>query len=259
MSRGFLGTDATFLADLNLLVQIGMGVALLYGMWLARRKRFKEHKYCQSAVMLLNLVMIALIMAPSFHKQVEPQIPAKLGDSYYAVATVHAVLGTLAELLGLYIVLVAATKILPKGLRFKRYKPWMRTALALWWIVILLGVGTYYFWYVAPESIMTNERAEVVDSKAAVPEKVTVKITNFQFEPKELTITEGTTVEWIDDIGRHTVEADDGSFKSSELVKGGKYEFKFEKQGDFPYFCAYHGEKGGTDMAGLIRVMPATK
>ena len=52
MSKGFLGTNATFLADLNLLVQVAMGVALLYGMRLARRKRFKEHKYCQTAVVL---------------------------------------------------------------------------------------------------------------------------------------------------------------------------------------------------------------
>lgn len=258
MSKGFLGTNATFLADLNLLVQLAMGVALLYGMRLARRKRFKEHKYCQTAVVLLNLVMIALIMAPSFHKQVEPQIPAKLSDSYYAVATIHTILGTAAELLGLYIVLVAATKILPKGLRFKRYKPWMRTALWLWWIVILLGVGTYYIWYVAPEPSAPAQQAAAVVPAAAVPNSVTVKINNFQFEPKELTVTEGTTVEWIDDVGRHTVEADDGSFKSPDLLKGGKYEFKFDKEGDYPYFCGYHGEMGGKDMAGIIRVMPAS-
>jgi plastocyanin/uncharacterized membrane protein YozB (DUF420 family) len=259
MSKGFLGTNATFLADLNLLVQIAMGVALLYGMRLARRKRFKEHKYCQTAVMLLNLVMIFLIMAPSFHKQVQPQIPTKLGDAYYSVATIHAGLGTLAEVLGIYIVLVAATKILPKALRFKRFKRWMRIELALWWIVILLGVGTYYFWYVAPEPTATTQKVAAVEPTATALNKATVKITNFQFEPKELTVTEGTTVEWIDDIGRHTVEADDGSFKSPELVKGGTYEHKFEQQGEYPYFCGYHGDKGGKEMAGLIRVMPASK
>ena len=258
MSKGFLGTNATFLADLNLLVQVGMGVALLYGMRLARKKRFKEHKYCQTAVMILNLVMIFLIMAPSFHKQVQPQIPARLGDAYYGVAAVHAGLGTLAEVLGIYIVLVAATKILPRALRFKRFKRWMRIELALWWIVILLGVGTYYFWYVAPEPTTTTQKAATEPAPAA-PNKVTVKITNFQFEPKELTVTEGTTVEWIDDIGRHTVEADDGSFISPELVKGGTYEHKFEQQGDYPYFCGYHGDKGGKEMAGMIRVMPASK
>ena len=69
---GFLGTGATVSADLNLLVQVAMGFALLLGMLLARRKRFRAHKYCQSSVMLLNLALIFSIMAPSFHKQVEP-------------------------------------------------------------------------------------------------------------------------------------------------------------------------------------------
>src|SRR6266496_2208861 len=76
--NGFLGTGATFRADLNLVVQLAMGLALLVGMFLARRKKFRAHKYCQSSVMLLNLVMIFLIMAPSFHKQVQPQLPGGL-------------------------------------------------------------------------------------------------------------------------------------------------------------------------------------
>ena len=104
--HGFLGTGAPFRADLNLMVQIVMGLALLVGLILARRQRFRAHMLCQSAVMLLNLVMIALIMLPSFRKQVEPHILARLHDSYYAVAALHAGLGILAELLGLYIVLV---------------------------------------------------------------------------------------------------------------------------------------------------------
>jgi hypothetical protein len=46
---GFLGTGATFRADLNLIVQIAMGLALLFGMYLAKRKKFRAHKYCQSS------------------------------------------------------------------------------------------------------------------------------------------------------------------------------------------------------------------
>jgi uncharacterized membrane protein YozB (DUF420 family) len=111
--NGFLGTGATFRADLNLVVQISMGLALLVGMALARRKNFRAHKYVQSSVMILNLVMIFLIMAPSFHKQVQPQVPGGLREAYYLIPYVHATLGTIAEVLGLYIVLVAATKILP--------------------------------------------------------------------------------------------------------------------------------------------------
>ncbi len=93
-----------------------------------------------------------------------------------------------------------------------------------------------------------------VATTASVAEKATVKISNFQFTPKVLTITPGTTVEWVNDGGRHTVEADDGSFKSDVLKQGDKFEHKFDKAGTFPYHCEFHGDKGGKDMAGKIIV-----
>ncbi len=250
--NGFLGTGATFRADVNLLIQIAMGCALLYGMLLARRKNFRAHKYCQSTVVVLNLVMIFLIMAPSFHHQVEPDLPAQLGDAFHAIATIHATLGTLAEVLGIYIILVAATKILPVKLRFKRYKPWMRTELALWWIVILLGIGVYFVWYIIPPPGTTPQQASAPAQSATA----VVTISNFQFDPKELTVEAGTTVVWIDQTGRHTVEADDGSFKSDPLTANGRFEHRFEQPGKFPYFCSFHGEQGGVDMAGVITVTP---
>ena len=224
-------------------------------MALARKYNYRAHKYCQSSVMLLNLVMISLIMAPSFHKQVEPQLPGGLKESYFLVPYVHAILGTIAEVLGVYIVLVAATKLVPKKLRFKRYKPWMRTELALWWVVVLIGVCTYYVWYLGPASKVVAQQTST-PAQSAAAEKSSVKIFNFQFEPKELTVTAGTIVEWTDEGGRHTVEADDGSFKSDTLTLGGKFEHKFDTPGVYAYYCTFHGDKHGTDMSGVITVMP---
>jgi plastocyanin/uncharacterized membrane protein YozB (DUF420 family) len=252
--NGFLGTGATAYADINLVVQILMGLALLYGRHLARKKNFQAHKICQSSVMVLNLLMIFLIMAPAFHKQVQPQVPAGLKDIYYLSAFVHATLGTLAEVLGLYIVLVAATNLLPAKLKFDRYRPWMLTELTLWWLVIVLGLGTYYFWYIRTAPV--KPAATVSETSKPADAKVTVNISNFQFEPKELTIKVGTTVEWTDETGRHTVEADDDSFKSEMLQAGGKFEHKFDTPGTVPYFCGLHGDKGGKMMAGVIKVEP---
>lgn len=150
MSRGFLRTAAPFKTDLILTIELVMGAALLVGMILARRGKYRAHAWCQSAVVLLNLVLIAVIMVPSFSQQVASEILGSLGDSYYALAVAHGALGTVAELFGLYILLVTGTNILPKQFRFTRYKPWMRTALALWWLVLLLGVVTYVRWYVVP-------------------------------------------------------------------------------------------------------------
>ena len=145
--EGFLGTHAGFGSDLNLTIQIAMGVALITGAFLARAKRFAAHGISQTVVLVLNLVMICFLMWPSFQSHVLPRLPKRLGKRFYAVATIHGVLGVLAEILGLYIVLVAGTKILPESWRFKRWKLWMRVELALWWIVLMLGVLTYCVWY----------------------------------------------------------------------------------------------------------------
>jgi uncharacterized membrane protein YozB (DUF420 family) len=148
--KGFLGTGATFGADLNLVVQVAMGLALVAGYLLAKRKRFAAHGVCQTTVLLLNLGMIGLVMWPSFEQQVKPALPKGLHKWYYAAATIHALLGAAAELLGLYIVIVAGTRVVPQSMRFRNWKRWMRTELVLWSIVLLTGVGTYYSWYVAP-------------------------------------------------------------------------------------------------------------
>ena len=146
--EGFLGTHADYVSDLNLMIQVAMGIALIFGAFLARAKRFVAHGICQTVVLVLNLAMIYFLMWPSFHSHVLPRIPKRLGKRFYAVATIHGVLGVLAEILGLYIVLVAGTKILQETWRFKRWKLWMRIELALWWSVLLMGAVTYWIWYV---------------------------------------------------------------------------------------------------------------
>ena len=147
MSEGFLGTEAPRYADLVLLLEMAMGVALLVGAVLARMKRFRWHAWCQSIVVLLNLGIILEVMAPSFRVHVVPKIPVKLGKAYYALATAHAALGSVAEIGGLYILLAIGTNVLPQRFRLTEYKVWMRTVVVLWWLVLLLGMATYARWY----------------------------------------------------------------------------------------------------------------
>jgi hypothetical protein len=139
---------APLYANVILLLEIVMAVGLLIGALLARMRRFRAHAWCQSAIVLLNLAVIVLVMIPSFRAHVSPQIPGKLGKPHYALATAHAVLGTIAEIAGLYILLAAGTRVLPETFRITNYKLWMRTVLVLWWVVLLSGLATYARWYV---------------------------------------------------------------------------------------------------------------
>jgi uncharacterized membrane protein YozB (DUF420 family) len=147
--KGFLGTGATFGADFNLVVQLVMGAALLAGVRLAKQQRYRAHGICQTTVLLLNLLIIGFVMWPAF-RQANPTISKALRRYYYAAPMVHAALGMVAELLGLYLVLVAGTNLLPAWLRVKNWKQWMRVEFVLWLVVVISGIGIYYAWYVAP-------------------------------------------------------------------------------------------------------------
>ncbi len=226
-----------------------MAATLTIGMLLARHKRFRAHGWTQSTVLLLNLVAIAGVMAPSFSRQVVQRPAGEWRDAYYVLPTVHAALATLVELLGLYVVLVAGTRILPARLRFQNYKLWMRTTLTLWWLVVMLGLGTYYVWYLRPAP--SGARGAPA---GAQPAGVRITVSNFRFEPSEVTVKVGSTVEWEDTRGRHQIAADDGSFGSDVLVLGSRYQFTFKKPGTYQYYCRFHGEPGGKDMAATIVV-----
>ncbi|HYT20797.1 MAG TPA: hypothetical protein VEW05_11280 [Candidatus Polarisedimenticolia bacterium] len=113
MNKSFPGTWAPTHAELTLLLEIVMGVRL---------RRYRWHAWCQSSIVLLNLVLIALTMLPAFHRQVLPRLPGRIGKPYYALATALAALGGVAEFGGMYILLGAGTEILPEKFRIKRYK-----------------------------------------------------------------------------------------------------------------------------------------
>lgn len=70
---------------------------------------------------------------------------------------------------------------------------------------------------------------------------VTVDITKFAFEPKEITIAPGTKVTWTNhDETPHTVTSNDKSFASKGLDTDDKFEHVFASEGDFTYFCTVH-------------------
>jgi hypothetical protein len=145
--RAFLETAAPRAVNVVLVLEIAKGVGLLVGARLARKRRFRQHAWCQSAVVLLNFAVIAVMMIPSFRVHALPRIAAKLGKAYYGLATTHAAIGTVTELAGLYVLLSAGTSVLPEKWRITKYKAWMRSVLEPWWAMLLLGIATYTRWY----------------------------------------------------------------------------------------------------------------
>jgi uncharacterized membrane protein YozB (DUF420 family) len=145
---GIFPSDSPVTSDLVLVVEVAIAFLLLVGMIVIRGGHVRAHKYLQSSMVLVNIPIVLTWMVPQYLVNVLPGLPGEIGEQFYLVPTVMLVLGAAAEALGVYIILVAGTNWLPDRWRFRRYKLWMRTELALWWGVILFGFTTYYVWYV---------------------------------------------------------------------------------------------------------------
>jgi plastocyanin len=68
-----------------------------------------------------------------------------------------------------------------------------------------------------------------------------ITIDNFSFTPKEITVSAGTTVTWVnhDDVP-HTVISPDKKFRSKALDTDDQFSFTFTDAGTYNYFCSVH-------------------
>jgi uncharacterized membrane protein YozB (DUF420 family) len=142
-----LASSAPLTSDLVLLFEIAIGVALILGMFLVRRGHVRAHMYIQSSMVLVNIPVVLTWMVPQYLAYVVPGLPQQLGESASLVPTIMLIAGVAAEALGVYIILVAATNLVPERFRFRNYKLVMRGELLLWWAVLVTGIATYYVWY----------------------------------------------------------------------------------------------------------------
>lgn len=89
----------------------------------------------------------------------------------------------------------------------------------------------------------------------------TVNQVGLTFDPADITIDVGDTVEWVHSFGVHTVT--NGTGPTDPLVgtlfdaplSGGTFSYTFTTAGDVPYFCRPHFSLG---MTGIVRVNPPT-
>lgn len=82
-----------------------------------------------------------------------------------------------------------------------------------------------------------------LSSSLAAPKKQVhaVSIDDMKFQPGDLSITVGDSVEWTNNDDRdHNVTAKDGSFKSENLSNGATYKYTFKNAGKFAYGCSLH-------------------
>jgi plastocyanin len=254
--HGLFGTRASLLADFNLIAEIVLLLGLLLGFGFALSKHVSAHQYNQTLWVFFNIILVLFIMLGSYFTQVVSGLPTQLVKLHGLVATLHAILGTITVVCAVYI-LLRMNGLLPKALRIKWWKNLMRFTLGMYLLVGLFGLATYVVWYVIPlgSSSTTTQTAQ------ATPEAgtVVVPLANYTFNPGTLEIPAGTTVIFRNtDPDPHTVTSESGAWAESQLQQGQEFKFTFNTTGNFPYFCQFHGAKGGVGMAGVIKVVAAS-
>ena len=68
-----------------------------------------------------------------------------------------------------------------------------------------------------------------------------VSITNFTFDPADITVKPGGAVTWTNnDSVAHTITGNAGEFDSGSVAPGATYSHTFDKAGSFSYHCTVH-------------------
>lgn len=180
---GILGTNASFSADITLLLYIFvLAPAMIGGYIFARRKMFvPHHKFVMTSIVVLNWVLIFVVMALSYSSYVAPSLGNISSDVSIALPTLHLLTGSIAQLLGTYLVLLMWTENTSLEriviVRIKNIKLPMRITLGLWAITIALGILLYVVWYLPVDTASANEGNVVpVATEEAFGEEATPEV-----------------------------------------------------------------------------------
>ena len=86
--------------------------------------------------------------------------------------------------------------------------------------------------------------AAVLQARAALAEgarPAEVRIAQHRYLPREITVSPGTTLRWVnEDEDPHTVTADGGAFASRGIDLHEAFTFTFSAPGTYRYHCALH-------------------
>jgi hypothetical protein len=127
-----IGTGAPVSSDLNLLLQIIVLTALIFGAILCVKKRFIEHLRIMTAVVILNAAGLIFVMAPSLFIYLTS--PLEIFSFSMFSTSLHVLTGISAIATGMAFILNKK----PLNLRL-----WMRLSFLLWVTSFILGFLIY--------------------------------------------------------------------------------------------------------------------
>lgn len=141
-SYGFLTPRSNFLSDLSLILILLSALLFFIGWRLIRRNHIEAHRWVQTVAAGLNAIVVLIVMIPSFAAHILPGLPGKFFVGSYGVTTIHAIVGSIGLILGIFVVM-RGNNLVPISLRFKNYKTIMRISFAIYMLSTFIGVLVY--------------------------------------------------------------------------------------------------------------------
>ena len=156
--HGFLGTKATLLSDVSLILETFIVVAIIWGWWLGRKHRGWSHHWVMLATVIVDVGFLIVYM---LRRLLEPTVLFPTHGVFYAavylpVVMVHSIISSVAFVLGIVLAVrgirnrAATSK--PRTYALKtEYRP-RHDRLGVWavWSYLtsgVTGVAVYYMLY----------------------------------------------------------------------------------------------------------------
>lgn len=128
----------------NLLLQIVILAVLFASVALKRMRKYPLHGVTMLLAVVLNAISFLLVMGPSLSSMRE-FIILNVFNELAVVTVMHAALGTVAEVLGIW--LIASWHFQSNTRNCVRKKKIMRGTLLLWVVALVFGIIAYLLLY----------------------------------------------------------------------------------------------------------------
>lgn len=103
-------------------------------------------------------------------------------------------------------------------------------------LTIPMAIGRLFGWYPTREQSM-----EAVTEDAQAEPSSRAEMRRYLFEPRAIEIRAGETVEWTNrDAVMHTVNAEDGTWRSGAVAPGERWRATFAQAGQYVFYCGPH-------------------
>ena len=141
---GIFNAGAPFLSDLNLIFQVVIAVVLVLALFAIVRRKYVIHGAMMGCAIVLHTISIFAVMVPSLLSL--RSLISGLSTRLSMVLVIHATAGSIAEVLGVLLMLVWVFNRAKVDKCF-RWKYIMWATIILWIIELILGTYVYMTLY----------------------------------------------------------------------------------------------------------------